>query len=167
MQTPASANSTSSSSWYDFQSLASMKAQATVKPKEATQGVAQQFESVFINMMLTEMRKTVGHSELMGSSASDTYQEMFDQQISVSMAKAGGIGLAPYIEKQLNRVAGSQANSNVKSNSSPMHSLQSPATADQTGIPLSPATGDQSHGIKIPVITTEHALKTRVYNNGE
>jgi Rod binding domain-containing protein len=33
----------------------------------------------------------------------ETYEQMFDQQIALGMAKAGGIGLAPFIEAQLAR----------------------------------------------------------------
>jgi peptidoglycan hydrolase FlgJ len=167
MPIQAATNAPGSSSWYDFQSLASMKAQAAIKPKEATQGVAQQFESVFINMMLTEMRKTVGHSELMGSSASDTYQEMFDQQVSVSMAKAGGIGLAPYIEKQLNRYADAQVNNNPSGKNLTEISPSNPSKSTPALFQLTPATGEGNQGMTIPVTPTEHALKTRGYNNGE
>jgi Rod binding domain-containing protein len=162
------ASPTGQSNWYDFQSLASMQSQATVAPKAATKGVAQQFESLYINMMLTEMRKTVGHSELTGSSASDTYTEMFDQQVSVSMAKAGGIGLAPFIEKQLNRVAASRSNpANTQSGSSGSNMLiASPAP---TALPVAPSAGNSgaaSTGMAIPVMPTEYALKSRILNDG-
>lgn len=93
------------SSWFDFESLADLKAKAGSRPEDATKGVAQQFESLFLNIMLKEMRKTVGRSGLLGSDAMDTYQQMFDQQIALGMAKAGGIGLAPFIEQQMQKVA--------------------------------------------------------------
>lgn len=91
----------SPSSWFDFNSLADLKAKAGSRPDEATKGVAQQFESLFLNMMLKEMRKTVNRSGLLGSDAMDTYQQMFDQQVALGMSRAGGIGLAPFIEEQL------------------------------------------------------------------
>ena len=91
------------SSWFDFNSLADLKAKAGLRPEEATKGVAQQFESLFLNIMLKEMRKTVGRSGLLGSDAMETYEQMFDQQIALGMSKAGGIGLAPFIEQQLNK----------------------------------------------------------------
>lgn len=89
------------SSWFDFNSLADLKAKAGDRPADATKGVAQQFESLFLNIMLKEMRKTVGRSGLLGSDAMETYEQMFDQQIALGMSKAGGIGLAPFIEQQL------------------------------------------------------------------
>jgi flagellar protein FlgJ len=91
------------SSWYDFGSLANLRAKAEKKPSEAQSSVASQFESLFLNLMLKEMRKTVSRSGLMGSEAMETYQQMFDQQIALGMSKAGGIGLAPFIESQLQR----------------------------------------------------------------
>ena len=97
------------SNWYDFGSLAGLRAQAGQRPSEAQSSVAEQFESLFINMMLKEMRKTVSRSDLLGSEAMETYEQMFDQQIALGMSKAGGIGLAPFIEEQLARQSGQRA----------------------------------------------------------
>lgn len=91
------------SSWFDFHSLSDLKAKADTHPGEASKGAAQQFESLFLNMMLREMRKTVSHSGLLGSDAMDTYQQMFDQQLALGMSRAGGIGLAPVIQQQLEK----------------------------------------------------------------
>jgi flagellar protein FlgJ len=91
------------SSWFDFKSLAELKADAGSRPEGATKGVAQQFESLFLNIMLKEMRKTVDRSGLLGSDAMETYEQMYDQQIALGMAKAGGIGLAPFIERQMQK----------------------------------------------------------------
>lgn len=93
------------SSWFDFGSLAELKAKGGARPEEATKGVAQQFESLFLNIMLKEMRKTVNRSGLLGSDTMETYEQMFDQQIALGMSKAGGIGLAPFIEQQLKKHA--------------------------------------------------------------
>jgi len=94
------------SNWYDFGSLAGLRAQAGQRPSEAQSSVAEQFESLFINMMLKEMRKTVSRSDLLGSEAMESYEQMFDQQIALGMARAGGIGLAPFIAEQLARQNG-------------------------------------------------------------
>ena len=97
------------SNWYDFGSLAGLRAQAGQRPSEAQSSVAEQFESLFINMMLKEMRKTVSRSDLLGSEAMESYEQMFDQQIALGMSRAGGIGLAPFIEEQLARQSGKKA----------------------------------------------------------
>jgi len=54
-------------------------------------------------MMLTEMRKTVSRSGLLGSDAMETYEQMFDQQLALGMSRAGGVGLASVIQKQLEK----------------------------------------------------------------
>ncbi len=62
----------------------------------------QEFESLFINMMMKEMRKTVPESELLSSSfATDTYQEMFDEEISKAASKGNGIGIADAMYRQI------------------------------------------------------------------
>lgn len=96
-------------SWYDFGSLAEMRNKAEQRPQAATKNVAEQFESLFLNLMLKEMRKSVSRSGLLGSQTTETYEQMFDQQISIGLARGGGIGLADFIEKQLNARAESTA----------------------------------------------------------
>jgi len=64
--------------------------------------VTQEFESIFLGYMLKTMRKTVPESELMVKSmAKDIFLEMHDEEISKELARAGGIGLAAVLYKQL------------------------------------------------------------------
>ena len=94
----------SPSNWYDFGSLAELKSSPTRssdKVDSASSEVAQQFESLVLNLMLKEMRKTVSRSGLMDSEAMKTFEQMFDQQVALGMAKAGGIGLGKFIAQQL------------------------------------------------------------------
>ena len=94
----------SPSNWYDFGSLAELKSSAvrsSDKVDNASSEVAQQFESLVLNLMLKEMRKTVSRSGLMDSEAMKTFEQMFDQQVALGMAKAGGIGLGKFIAQQL------------------------------------------------------------------
>ena len=52
------------------------------------------FESIFISQMLKVMRQTIPKSGLLdGGSQQDTYLSLFDEEVSKSMAKRGGIGL--------------------------------------------------------------------------
>jgi Rod binding domain-containing protein len=52
------------------------------------------FESIFISQMLKEMRKSIPKSGLLdGGSQQDAYLSLFDEELSKSMAKRGGIGL--------------------------------------------------------------------------
>ena len=67
------------------------------KLKEACEG----FESMFLNMMLKEMRKTVPKGETSSSYAMNMYQEMLDEEISETASKGKGIGIADAMYNQL------------------------------------------------------------------
>lgn len=67
------------------------------KLKEACQG----FESLFLNMMLKEMRKTVPEGETSSSYAMGLYQEMLDEEIAETASKGKGIGIADAMYNQL------------------------------------------------------------------
>lgn len=70
------------------------------KLKEA----CQEFESVFLNMMLSTMRKTIPDGGLTEKSqATETFESMLDQEYSKSLSKSGGIGLADVLAKQLKK----------------------------------------------------------------
>ena len=62
----------------------------------------QQFEAMFLDLMWREMRKTVPKDELIGNSnAIDMFQEMHDTEIMKNISKAGGIGIADMMVRQL------------------------------------------------------------------
>jgi len=68
--------------------------------REACEG----FESIFVNMMLSEMRKTVPESDLMGTSfANDTFTQMLDEEIANSVSKGKGIGIADMMYNQISQ----------------------------------------------------------------
>ncbi len=88
----------------DYQALAQLKKGAREQSPEAIKKVAQQFEALFVQMMLKSMRDTVPENELFGSQAEQTYQEMYDKQLSKQISTGRGIGLAETIERQLGGV---------------------------------------------------------------
>lgn len=61
------------------------------------------FESVFTNMMLQSMRKTLPGDSLFGKSlASDIFQSMYDQNIASQVSKTGdGLGLSGMVYRDL------------------------------------------------------------------
>lgn len=69
------------------------------KLREACEG----FESIFIQKMWQEMRNTVPKSNLLSGKEEKFWQDMYDQELSKSMTKAGGIGLADMMYEQLSR----------------------------------------------------------------
>lgn len=64
--------------------------------------VCRDMETMFINMLLTSMRTTVPEGGLLEKSNGEKImQSMYDQQLSATMSKAGGIGIADMLYRQL------------------------------------------------------------------
>jgi flagellar protein FlgJ len=70
---------------------------------------AQEFEAVFIKMLLSQMRATVPNDGFLGESSQGSFlQEQLFDELSRSASKAGGIGLAEIIYKDLQRICSLQ-----------------------------------------------------------
>lgn len=81
----------------DFSGLNALKSEARTDKKAALEVVARQFESLFLAEMLKSMRKAgevFSEGNFLHSSRSDFYQELFDSQLSLTMANTQGTGLA-------------------------------------------------------------------------
>lgn len=64
--------------------------------------VCKDFESLFVNMMFTSMRKTVTSvSDEEKSQARETFDDMLFQELSSEMSKGSGIGMADQMYKSL------------------------------------------------------------------
>jgi Rod binding domain-containing protein len=72
--------------------------------KEKLKKACTEFEAVFINQLLQFMRRTVPSSSpgILGS-GKDVYQSLFDQELSKSMAKRGGLKIGEMVYKQMMR----------------------------------------------------------------
>ncbi len=81
------------------ETVTGLKARDPEKLKKACQGV----ESIFLNMMLKEMRKAIPKSGLFSDSLQkDIYTSLFDQQVAREVAESGrGIGLSQMLFEQL------------------------------------------------------------------
>lgn len=86
----------------DVQSLDALKLQARRSPDAALKKAAQQFEAVFMNMMLKSMREATPQEGMFDSDQTRTFTSMLDQQLSQSMSSRG-VGLAEVMVKQLSR----------------------------------------------------------------
>ena len=87
----------------DFAGLAQMRAGAVEGDEKVTKEVAQQFEAIFINMMLKSMREATDRSGLLDSETTKTYESMFDQQLSTELSANGTFGIAQALQNQLNQ----------------------------------------------------------------
>ncbi len=107
----------------DGQSLAQLRVQAKQSPEAALKAAAQQFESVFLNMMLKSMREATPQDGMFDSEQTKMFTGMLDQQFSQSMASRG-VGLADIMVKQLSRSMGVQANGDASAAINPAPSPQ-------------------------------------------
>jgi hypothetical protein len=78
-------------------------APAAVDKKSKLYEQCQEFESIFVKMMLKEMRNSVDKSDsiISGGWAEDIYSDMLDDEYAKTMTKKAGFGLADQLYKQL------------------------------------------------------------------
>jgi len=105
----APVNNANSAVFGDFAGLEKLKAGARAHDPAAVRQVAQQFEALFARMMIKSMRDAIGKDPIFGSDQAQTYQGMFDDQLSLELTKGKGLGLADMMVKQLTRGTGTAA----------------------------------------------------------
>lgn len=86
----------------DTQNLSQLRSLAKHAPDQALKAAAQQFESVFLNMMLKSMREATPQEGLFENEQTKLFTGMLDQQLAQNMSSRG-VGLADILVKQLTR----------------------------------------------------------------
>ena len=86
----------------DFHGLAALRREAARETPEAKRAVAQQFESLFLGLVLKEMRAagSIGGGLFDGDGVR-FYQDLYDRQLALALARGRGIGLADAIYREL------------------------------------------------------------------
>lgn len=92
---------TSAQVYTDFKGLAELKSMAKQNAPEALTQVAKQFESLFMQMVLKSMRDANLGEGILDSDQSQFYQQMYDQQLAMTLPEKQGLGLADAIVRQL------------------------------------------------------------------
>lgn len=99
--------SLSPSLYTDFSALTKLKVETRAASPESLQQAAKQFEGILLGMMLKNARDASMHEALTESEDTRFYQDMFDQQIALSLTQSkNGIGLADMIVRQLSAQKG-------------------------------------------------------------
>jgi len=124
-------NSTLQSS-IDFAGMASLRGQAQQKTDKATRETATQFEALFIHEMLKTMRQTIEKSDLNGSDAEDTFQEMYDRELSQQLAKRNTLGVADMLVKHLDRAKAPQPAFDANAQPMPLNQVQEGMAVQRT-----------------------------------
>ena len=96
---------TTARSYLDFAGLGELRGKAQQNDDQALRETAQQFEALFIQMMLKSMREAnnVMKSDLVESQAAETFEGMYDKEISMQMAKRNALGFADVVVKNLSQ----------------------------------------------------------------
>lgn len=88
-------------SYTDFTGLGELRGKAQKDQNSALKESAQQFEGLFIQMMLKSMREANEpmKDEENKSHALETFEGMFDKEVSLQMSKRGALGVADFMER--------------------------------------------------------------------
>jgi flagellar protein FlgJ len=92
----------------DLAELQKLKSQSKGSEGENLRMAAEQFEQLFVNMLLRSMRdanEAFGKDNFMNSSQTKFYQGMFDNQIAMEISSAKGVGLSDVLVRQLSHGA--------------------------------------------------------------
>ena len=126
-------------SYLDFSGLGELRGKALQNQDKALKETAQQFEGMFIQMMMKSMREANNgfKDEENESSARETFEGMFDKEVSLQMAKRGAMGVADFMERAVKqRMPAQQSTADLlkarEQQGMPLH-------APEQALPLAPA----------------------------
>lgn len=101
-------------SFYDFAKLGELKAKAAGDPgsDEAIKKVSQQFEAMFLQMMMKSMRDATPKGGLFDSAHTETFEQMHDQQLVMGLSETGAVGIGNMVEQFIRRSIGARDTAN-------------------------------------------------------
>ncbi|MEQ1591635.1 MAG: flagellar assembly peptidoglycan hydrolase FlgJ [Thiobacillaceae bacterium] len=97
----------------DVQGVNSLKLESKQPSADAIKKTAEQFEAMFMNMMLKSMREASPQDGMFDSEQTRTFTSMLDQQLSQKMASRG-VGLADVLVRQLSSTLGLNSNPGIE-----------------------------------------------------
>lgn len=110
------------------------------------ESAAQEFEALFLEMLLANARAASFGGGLLDSAQGDLYRDMFDQQMATTLGAKGGFGIANMLLDAIGSLQGGQAIESVAPQADSPHALsplralsalEAPALA-ATGTPTNP-----------------------------
>ncbi|WP_412479183.1 flagellar assembly peptidoglycan hydrolase FlgJ [Azonexus sp. IMCC34839] len=128
---------------FDVKSAQDVREQFAKNPQEGLKAAAQQFETLFLQMVMKSMRDTVPQDGLMESDQSRFYTGLLDQQLAQNMATSGkGLGFARLIEQQLGR--------NLNTSGEVGNAVESAAKAAGNSLPMAAPDGRHYQYVSVP-----------------
>ena len=98
-----STNVDSAQIYTDLSGVQQLKAQSKTDKAGALKNIAHQFEAMMVQMMMKSMRDAnaaFSDGDITASSDEKFYQDMFDNQLSLSLSKGRGFGIAEALTRQ-------------------------------------------------------------------
>ena len=155
--------STSTDLYLNMSQFSQMKLAAREHDASASKSVAQQFEGLFIQMMLKDMRAAAKFDDTQHSSYMDFYTDMYDKQLAQMMSQNGGIGLGTVLQRQLDpaslerqSTAATEGKDLPVYQMNPQQIFNSPIARHEEYLPLNPAL--QVHQL-ISALTDDSSIK--------
>jgi Rod binding domain-containing protein len=108
-------DTSTSKSYMDFSGLGELRGKAQQNQDKALKESAQQFEGMFIQMMMKSMREANApmKDEDNQSHAMETFEGLFDKEVSLQMSKRGALGVAAYMERAVKQQGTPQPSTEV------------------------------------------------------
>jgi flagellar protein FlgJ len=153
MDNAAAAKTLSGFAYSDVNRLSQIKTQGDAGIRAA----AQQFESLFIDMMMTSMRQAgaaFADKDYTSSDATRMQQDMLDHQWAVHIAENGGVGLADVVVRQL---SGTLNAKHAATTSGPRIGTVG-AAEDPAAAPAATGIADPSAALRSAVVAPEWAV---------
>lgn len=88
----------------DLSSVNAIRTLGRSDKNQALEKIAQQFESMMVQMMMKSMREAnaaFSEGSMFSSPAGDMYEDMYDDQIALSLSQGRGLGVAEVMVRQL------------------------------------------------------------------
>jgi len=109
MSIPVQQTSVQSPLYTDLQGLNTFGRTADTDSPDTLRFVAQQFEAIFLQMMLNSAHpEDGGEGGLFEGEQSGFYQDWYDKQLSISLASGRGVGIARLLLQQLQQGSGDE-----------------------------------------------------------
>ena len=101
----------------DLQGLSSLRNNTSEQNSEETlRFAAEQFEAIFLQMMLKSAHGEADEDSLFDSQQTEFYQDWHDKQLSIDLAEGKGIGIAEMLIKQLQTQQSNLADATLNKN---------------------------------------------------
>jgi len=119
----------SASLYTDLQGLNRLKNSTEQDSENTLRFVAQQFEAMFMQIMLKSAREFDEQDGLFDSEQTEFYQDWHDKQLAINLSSGKGIGIADMLVEQLRRQGGVSLDSQTPINTSELQEINQQVNA--------------------------------------